>query len=172
MGAADVRFCHLAVGQSAVNVKGKIGMMETAVIMFPGCETLTGVDMSATQFELVNAADDTTIATANLMMPSAAGRDASYVLVVPDATNNATFLQPRATADIGAGNVQALALHAGYGVPAVNVTIGGAQVLSNVPFGATAYLDVGDTVLAAAIGDVSVTTGNDRARWFLDVVST
>merc|ERR1711916_175527 len=148
--AADVRFCHLAVGQSSVNVKGKIGMMETAVISFPGCATLSGVDMSATQFELVNAADESTIATSNLMMPTDASRGASYVLVVPDSSNNPTFLQPRGSGDIAA-------------------TINGAVVISQaLP---TSGINAGDTVLAGAIGSGSVTSGNDRARWFLDVVS-
>merc|ERR1711916_27293 len=51
----------------------------------------------------------------------------------------------------------------------IAATINGAVVISQaLP---TSGISAGDTVLTGAIGSGSVTSGNDRARWFLDVVS-
>merc|ERR1711991_2390 len=87
--AADVEFCHISVTNAATSIKGKIGTAMTGAITYPGCMTLANVDTSATMLSILDASDDSEIATGPLdaLVPAANG--ANYVAVVnPRARNH------------------------------------------------------------------------------------
>merc|ERR1711991_1102485 len=77
--AADVEFCHISVTNAATSIKGKIGTAMTGAITYPGCMTLANVDTSATMLSILDASDDSEIATGALdaLVPAANG--ANYV---------------------------------------------------------------------------------------------
>merc|ERR1711916_251944 len=145
--AVDVHFCHLNVDMSTTAVKGQIGTTMSASISYPGCATVSNVDMTATQFMLLDASDDSTLATESLTTLQAAAKGANYVLVTPSMSGNATFVQPRSSTDIPAGDVQLIAVHAAKMVGTVN----GVKVLSNFAYGSNMYLNVAS---ADVTGDV------------------
>merc|ERR1711991_247381 len=150
--AVDVHFCHLNVDMSTTAVKGQIGTTMSASISYPGCATVSNVDMTATQFMLLDASDDSTLATQSLTTLQAAAKGANYVLVTPSATTgNSTFVQPRSSTDIPAGDVQLIAVHAAKMVGNVDVTVNGVKVPSNFAYGSNMYLNVAS---ADVTGDV------------------
>merc|ERR1711916_74153 len=170
--AVDVHFCHLNVDMSATAVKGQIGTTMSASISYPGCATVSNVDMTATQFMLLDASDDSTLATESLTTLQAAAKGANYVLATPSASGNATFVQPRSSTDIPAGDVQLIAVHAAKMVGNVDVTVNGVKVLSNFAYGSNMYLNVasadvtGDVV--AAVGEMGAASPK-APEWFFNI---
>ena len=150
--AVDVHFCHLNVDMSTQAVKGQIGTSMSASISYPGCAVVSNVDMTATQFMILDASDDSTLTTQSLTTLQAAAKGANYVLVTPSAgSGNATFVQPRSSTDIPAGDVQLIAVHAAKMVGNVDVTVNGVKVLTNFAYGSNMYLNVAS---ADVTGDV------------------
>merc|ERR1711916_296786 len=96
---------------------------------------------------LLDASDDSTLATESLTALQAAAKGANYVLVTPSMSGNATFVQPRSSTDIPAGDVQLIAVHAAKMVGNVD----GVKVLSNFAYGSNMYLNVAS---ADVTGDV------------------
>lgn len=161
--AVDVHFCHLNVDMSDTPVKGQVGTMMSAAITYPGCGVVSGVDMTANQFMILKASDDSNIATMALTALTAAAKGANYVLITPSMSGNATFVQPRSTVDIAAGDAQVIAMHAAKGEPTVDVTVNGAKVISNLMYGSDMYLNVVSTALT---GDVVAMNSATNATLF------
>merc|ERR1711991_78836 len=168
--AADVEFCHISVTNAATSIKGKIGTAMTGSISYPGCMTLANVDTSATTLSILDASDDSELATGPLTTLSAAANGANYVIVVNPAPGmtNLTLAQPRATTAIPAASIRMFISHEAKGVGSINLS------LNNDPFpnNPVMYGDmfVGDGTVASFTGDVVAMNPATNATLFSETV--
>ena len=170
--AADVEFCHISVTNAATSIKGKIGTAMTGAITYPGCMTLANVDTSATMLSILDASDDSEIATGALdaLVPAANG--ANYVAVVNPAPGitNLTLVQPRPSTATPASSLRLLISHEAKGVGSINLS------MNNDPFpnNPVAYGDflIGDTTLASFAGNVVAMNPTTNATLFSEAVPT
>merc|ERR1711916_158090 len=167
--AADVEFCHISVTNAATSIKGKIGTAMTGAITYPGCMTLANVDTSATMLSILDASDDSEIATGALDALVPGANDVAVVNPAPGITN-LTLVQPRPSTATPASSLRLLISHEAKGVGSINLS------MNNAPFPNTpvAYGDflIGDTTLASFAGNVVAMNPTTNATLFSEAVPT